>query len=226
MTTRPLGEMEPSRRWTTWVINPFHYVAGGPALAIGLAAIIVAGAVNWMTGSHFDGVLDFHAGATLPWWTHWVEGPVNWLIMSVLILAGGLLLSRSRIRPVDVFGTQALARFPSLIMALSVWPPPVQRANQQVIQSVLAMQTGAASGTNPSAGLLSAVGGLDLAMFGLALLIMLAMIVWMVILMYRAFAVSCNVAGGKAIGLFVVLVFVAEVISKIVLGFVYVAGGS
>jgi hypothetical protein len=36
----------------------------------------------------------------------------------------------------------------------------------------------------------------------------------MVVLMYRGFAVSCNVSGGKAIGAFVVALILAEILSK------------
>jgi hypothetical protein len=40
------------------------------------------------------------------------------------------------------------------------------------------------------------------------------MVIWMVILMYRGFAVSCNVSGGKAIGVFIIAVLLGEAISK------------
>lgn len=39
------------------------------------------------------------------------------------------------------------------------------------------------------------------------------MIIWMVILMYRAFAVSCNVAGGSAVSLFIVAMVIVEFLS-------------
>ncbi len=219
------GESESSGGWATWVFNPFHYIAGAPALGVGLAAILAAGCVNWATGSHFDGVLDFHTGTFTPVWIYWIEGPIDWIIVSVLLLLGGMLLSRSRIRIVDVFGTQALARFPALITAILVWPPPVQRASQQLIQATMTMQANAAAGRNvmPS-DLFGSIAPFDLVLLGVAVLTMLVMIVWMVALMYRAFAVSCNVSGGKAIGVFIVLLVAAEVISKIVFGVVYHAG--
>ena len=40
----------------------------------------------------------------------------------------------------------------------------------------------------------------------------------MLVLMYRAYAVSCNVSGLKAIVLFVVAVLVGELLSKIIFG--------
>ena len=42
------------------------------------------------------------------------------------------------------------------------------------------------------------------------------MIIWMVALMYKAYAVSCNVKGAKAIGTFIASLILAKVVSKIV----------
>lgn len=218
----------PARPWRTWAFNPFHFVAGVKALAVGLAAILVAGAVNSRTGSHFDGVLDFHTGAVLPWWTYWVEGPINWIILSALLLPAGWILSKSRVRPIDVLGTQALARIPTLVMALSVWPPFVQRANQRMVTALLQLQQPGAVQSNQEmwATLHSTLAPMDMVISGVVVLIILTMLVWMLILMYRAFAVSCNVSGGKAVGAFIVLLVAAEILSKIVLGFVYYLGST
>jgi hypothetical protein len=39
------------------------------------------------------------------------------------------------------------------------------------------------------------------------------MLVWMVALMYRAYSVSCNTKGGKAIGSFIAALIIAEILS-------------
>jgi len=54
-------------------------------------------------------------------------------------------------------------------------------------------------------------------MFSLTLLAGILMIIWMVALMYRAYAVSCNVSGGKAAGVFITALILGEVVSKIIL---------
>ena len=113
MSVDAVLDSAPRRRVTTWLFNPFYYIAGGQALAIGIVAILAGSLCNALTNSHFDGVLEFHTGALTQWWTYWVEGPIDWLVMSGLLLAGGKLLSQSRIRVLDVAGTQALARMPS-----------------------------------------------------------------------------------------------------------------
>ena len=69
------------------------------------------------------------------------------------------------------------------------------------------------------------MSAVDLAVFGAMVLIGLAMLVWMVALMYRAFAVSCNVSGGKAIGVFIGLLTVGEIVSKIAIVVLFSMGG-
>ncbi len=182
-----------------WLFNPFHYVAGGAALAIGLPVVIIASLNGSLSSSHFDGVLDFHTGLRMPLWFYAIEGASDWLVMSVLLLAAGWLISKSRIRVIDVFGTQALARTPTLVTALVAMLPGYQR--QAARLAVVNMDA-----HYP-----------DLAAFIAVCIVIVVMIVWMIVLMYRAFAVSCNVRGGKAIVIFVIMLVAGEAISKMVL---------
>ncbi len=59
---------------------------------------------------------------------------------------------------------------------------------------------------------------LDMAVFVLVVILALLLIVWTVLLMYRAFAVACNVGGGRAIGMFVTAILIGEGISKWLIG--------
>ena len=87
-------------------------------MAAGLAVIVGTGLLGSLSRSHFDGVLDFHTGAEAPPWLFVFEGPIDWLALAVPLWIGGLLISKSRPRAIDVLGTQALARFPTLALAL------------------------------------------------------------------------------------------------------------
>lgn len=194
-----------ARRALTWLFNPFHYVAGGQALAVGVSLIFAAGLIASFSNSHFDGVLDFHTPAPAPLWAFLVEGLIDWLVMGVLLFFGGKVISKSRVRAVDVFGTQALARFPMLIPALLALLPVCQR---QVAKLDL-FATSTPGETLPANLIAFAV------VAGVVAIVVLG---WMLVLMYRAYAVSCNVGGAKAIVLFAVAVLLGEVLSKIILG--------
>lgn len=201
----------PKKNIWTWLFNPFQFVAGSQSLTIGVILIVISCIIGSFSNSHFDGVLDFHSGAKAPLWVFIFEGLVDWLVMGFLLLFGGKLISKSHVRSVDVFGTQALARGPMLITALSTLLPGYQRFTAQLatlkVDEVLST-------------IQANMGGLILLMA--IAFIALLMIIWMVALMYRAFSVSCNVRGGKAVAVFIVAVILGEAISKLII--VKVAG--
>ncbi len=209
----------PSNKLKTWLFNPFYYVAGGTALGIGLVVMMIASLVGAATNHHFDGVIDLHAGPPAPAWVFVAENLINWLVMGVLAYLAGRLISRSRIRPLDVFGTQALARVPMAITLFCVLLPGFRRVTDQLAGQLMQGPTRFRSGA--SGGVLTSfaqVSPLDLAVFVLAVILALLLLVWTVLLMYRAFAVACNVGGGKAIGLFAAAILLGEVLSKISIG--------
>lgn len=187
----------------TWLFNPFYYVAGGKALVIGLCIILAASLLASISNSHFDGVLDFHSGFKAPVWAPIIEGLFNWLCLSVFLYMMGLILVGFRARAIDVFGTQALARWPTLGMALIALIPAFQRAT-------------AAIAANPDPQAIANIPPGDMAILAIAGFLILPLVIWMVALMYRAYAVSCNIKGAKAIVTFIIALFLAEAASKIV----------
>ncbi len=105
MDTHPLADNVFRKNIRTWLFNPFHYVAGGKALAIGVALILAAGLLGSLSNSHFDGVLDFHTGAAAPLWMFICEGSIDWLVLSSVLLLCGKVICRTRGCVLDVFGT-------------------------------------------------------------------------------------------------------------------------
>ena len=180
--------------WHLWLFNPFHFLAGGQALAWGLACIVLTAWLGGIFDFRFTGVISFQRTAPAPLWHAIAQGLMAWAIPSALLYIGGRLISRSRVRPIDVFGTQALARVPGLLIALIAVSPPFRSIAAKLL-------------TEPFLDL-SAWG---VAFISLVALVLILLLVWMVLLMYRAFAVSCNVAGGRAIAVFIAAIALGEV---------------
>ncbi|MHC4618629.1 MAG: hypothetical protein ACYTEQ_12855 [Planctomycetota bacterium] len=185
-----------------WLFNPFKFIAGGKALVLGLAMVLISGLLASAGRTHFDGVLDVHAGLEAPVWCFLAEGLVNWICMAVPLFFFGLALSTSAPRFIDVFGTQALARGPYLITAVVMLPDANRRFGQYITSKL-----DPAAQTPP-------INYVDLVIFALALIAAIFMAVWTVALMYRAYSVSCNVKGPKAIITFIFSLIGAEVLSK------------
>ncbi len=192
-----------TNRLTAWLFNPFMYIAGWLALFAGLSVIILTALLGSIGKVHFDGVLDTHIGTDAPLWFFIAEGFIDWLCMAMALLFAGLILRGVSFRIIDVFGTQALARWPMLVSAAAGILPANRRVTEELMKMV----------QNPNQFL--ALPPLDTAVFVAAMIIIIVMSVWMVALMYRGYTVSCNLKGAKAIASFIVCLIIAEIISKI-----------
>lgn len=211
----------------TWIFNPFEFIAGGQALAAGLIIIVISGVLAAVGNGRFDGVLDFHAGSEVVLWVPIAEGLINWLCMGLILFGLGSLWSQSNVRAIDVLGTQAFARYPYGILALLAMLPGVQaytsatmaqlkRITEEGIQSPTALQDLAFP---------PGISAFEMAQFFFFTFMVIVLLVWMIILMYKAFSVSCNLRGAKAIGMFILGLLLAEILSKIlILGMSYATG--
>ena len=161
-----------------------------------------------VSSTHFDGVLDTHSGLAAPRWIFLLEGLIDWLALAAVLLILGKLASRSSFRVIDLFGTQALARWPTIFIGLVTLLPGYRRFTVFLMQDLPRLMRPGSGMEFPAA---------EAVAFALAMLILLVCAVWMVALMYRSFSVCCNLRGAKAAGVFVLGLIVAEAASKLAL---------
>ena len=194
----------PRKSLSTWLWNPFTIIAGGPALLAGILVLLATGYLASLSSTHFDGVLDTHVGFKAPLWFFLAEGFINWLCLALFLLVGGLLTARGRrFRVLDLFGTQALARWPFLISALVANLPGFTEFNGKLL--TIANQ-GKFTFPTATAG--------EMAAFAFGTLTMVVITVWFVALAWKSFRISCDARGWKAITIFIVGIIIAEVVSK------------
>jgi len=186
-----------------WLFNPFVFVAGSISLLLGLVAILLAGYIGSLSNTHFDGVLDMHSGAPALLGKFLAEGIINWLSLAIVLYIVGRIISKSSFRAVDLFGTQALARWPTVILAVGIMAPPCQR----LVKALMPMAS------NPGASIQAAT--MDIILSSMVALVMLLALVLMVALMYRSFSLCSNIKGGKAAAAFIIGLVIAEIVSKI-----------
>lgn len=177
----------------TWVFNPFIHIAGFPAMLSGLAIMAATSVIAFFGKVHFDGAIDMHVGAVTPAWLYGVEPLLAWLIVSFVLYITASILSKSKIRLIDFFGTMALARAALLPGASILLLPSFQNLTPE----------------NMTPGMV------------LASLLLLIPIVWFITLLYNAFTLSANLKGNKAVWGFIVGLIAAEVISKIALHYLF-----
>jgi len=120
-----------------------------------------------------------------------------------VLLVLGLVVSKTGFRALDVFGTQALARWPSLLLAPLMLPGAVGRFGAQLVGLI----------SHPEAS--RAINIPDAIVFCVVVLASIPITCWMVYLMYKGYSVSCNVKGGRGIGSFICGLIGGEVLSKL-----------
>jgi hypothetical protein len=196
-------DLNSDRKLTTTLFNPFVYIAGAEALGLGLVAILLAGLIGSLSHTHFDGVLDTHTGMHVPLWVFLAEGLVDWMCLGVVLLIFGKIISNTAFRTIDLLGTQALARWPTIFISLATLPKAFERFSHHMLEEL----------TKPGGTI--AFNTPDAIVFFAAISAMLLFLCWMIALMYKSYSVSCNVKGGKAIGTFIAGLLLAEILSKI-----------
>ncbi len=195
----------PSTSLRQYLFNPFRTIAGFKALLLGMGFITTTSIIASVGGVHFDGVLDVHIHKPGPMGLFLIENLINWLCMVLFLFFSALIVSRSQWRFIDILGTQALSRWPTLITALVMLPDANRRFGEYLMSKL------SQSGTTTT------VNSTDAVIFFIAAIIAVLMIIWMVALMYKAYAVSCNVKGAKAIVTFIISLIMAEVVSKVLI---------
>lgn len=196
---------KPNISLSQYLFNPFRIMAGSKALFLGVSIILITAFLGSLSNTHFDGVLDVHIGLKAPTWLFFAENLIDWLCMVLFLFFSALIVSRSQWRFIDILGTQALSRWPTLITVL-VMLPNANRRFGEYLMSKLGRSAEAAT-----------INSTDAIIFVIAAIIALLMIIWMVALMYKAYAVSCNVKGAKAGVTFIISLILAEVVSKLLI---------
>ena len=181
------------------IFNPFHYIAGAKALVFGLIFIATATLLLYSGGLIQDSYI--HIGmATAPLWYVAVMQIIWWLLPATLLYLGGVAVSKSKIRLIDMLGTTAFAQLILVLMIAPMLLPAVHNSTTEILAVVQ-------SGAVPTIGAM-----LPLALYSLYSIVCLAMFfVWN----YNAFAVSCNLSGSKAIVLFISAQIVTTIIGLV-----------
>ena len=186
------------------IINPFVYLGGGRALAWGLAGLAAASVIATRLGLTFRGGVSLGYG-DWPLWKTALAQLLVWGIFATLLYLCGLVLSKSRIRAVDVYGTNLFARLPFIgVMLLAALP-----GIRAYTDSLLGMTFTQAEAMIPPVSVI---------FFALVVLFVL---VWYFVWTYNGYVVSTNLRKGRAAVSFIVCYILAEVLSALVWNLIF-----
>lgn len=162
------------------LLNPFQAIAGYSALAWGIGGLFVSSILNYFTHYHYHGLLHFGIGVDKGYWLYLTEVFIVWLVPALLFYIGGIILSKSKIRVIDVLGTVAFAQLPLVLMNASYFLPFFQKLLTLDIKTATMVEL-----VSDPSFLLGAI----LASFFVVFLI------WTLVWMFQALKVSCNLKG-------------------------------
>ena len=190
-----------SKTLVEWMFTPFKYIAGGKALLIGVAVMALVSVLGYLSGVHFDGVLDIHFSLKGTYLVHALYQVTTWFILLLVLYITARIMSKSEVRIIDLAGTIAVSQAPLILMALCGFIPAFHLDFGDMSDLDELMVT---IKDNIGMIVLNAIVGL-------------VFIAWTIILRYNAYSVSANLKGSKAIVSFVIALFISEILSKIVL---------
>ena len=182
------------------LFNPFRYIAGAKSLIFGLIFIATSILLLYSGGYIQDSYI--HIGmAAAPLWKVAAMQILWWVLPAVILYLCGLMLSKSKIRIIDILGTTAFAQ---LILLMMIAPMLLPAVKENSLDMVAALQ----SGTMPDMAAFT-----PLMLYGIwSIFFCVIFYIWN----YNAFAVSCNVSGWKAIVAFIAVQVVVTIVGTII----------
>lgn len=199
------------------LFNPFLRIAGMKAFAISLIFLVASALLAWAFATNFDGALDIHFGGKSSLQAHTVMILIDAgaLVLAFYLLA--VVLTKGKTRFVDILGTVTLARFPLVLAPLLNIDNINTRIGDKILYGMRDKIGSAAIGDihcQPCT-----ISTFEYVYLIMSILLTLLMIIWYVALLYRAYTVSSNLKGAKAIISFIVGLILAEILSSIFIHF-------
>ena len=187
------------------IVNPFIRIAGGQALIWGFLGLIVSTLLCWISGYHYHGLLHFGPAPNPAWWCYLAEHLIVWLIPALLFYLGGLFLSHSRIRVIDVLGTVLFAQLPLLVMNLISLLPAMRMMSQMNMNM------------SPEEMLAQPYFILAMILTLLGLPFLILTLIWM----FNALKVSCNLKQWKLWTVALIGIIGGDVLCRFLIGWLY-----
>ncbi|MDA3816803.1 MAG: hypothetical protein PF486_05455 [Prolixibacteraceae bacterium] len=185
------------------IFNPFEKIAGAKSFFIGLAAVLLAGAIGYFSKTHFDGILNVHSGMQSAWYLHILEPLLSVATIALWFLLFAKIFGKHNIRTIDVFGTQFFAFIPLVPSSFLGFFKVTEVISDQLKQLI----------ANPT-------GTLDIAppqmLAFVALMIVVMMLsVWSAVWIYKGFKVAANLPNQIHIPVYITGIIVGMIVPKL-----------
>lgn len=186
------------------IFNPFKYIAGKTSLIIGILVLLITAFISSQSNIHFPDTISVKASLDFSLQYYIIQNFANWIIVSVIFYIISIIASKSKVRIIDVFGTQALARFPYLIASFTGFSNSINIFGKYLLSEFM----------NQGEPIELSAGNMFMAI--LIMIFTLLLTIWLVTLMYNAFKVSANLKGSKSGLLFTAGLIISIILTSLV----------
>lgn len=183
------------------LINPFLYIAGIKSLILGLIVILTTSIIGFFSNIHFPDIISVKTSPDFPVLYFIIQNLLNWFVVSTLLYIASIIFSKSSIRFIDIYGTQALARFPYFIASFIGFSKSLNAFNKYLLWTLLKQ------------GEPIEISNLEIISAVLLMVFIVLLTIWLVTLMFNAFKVSANLKRSKLILNFIVVLIISLIIS-------------
>jgi hypothetical protein len=194
------------------LINPFERIAGWEALAWGIGGLFIYSLLSYFSGTHHNGLLQFGMPHSDVFLRFAAERLVIWLIPTIIFCVGGLILSKSKVRMVDIFGTMAFSLLPFIPVALLDFLPWVRKMEAAILQIDMT-----ASPAQMNEQVLQLLKSFDFIIGIIISIFILIFFVWVLIWMFKALKISCNLKGKSLWILYLIGIFGGDILTRIII---------
>ena len=181
------------------LLNPFTRIAGWKAFFLGIFIVAITLFVSQFSHTYFDGAIDAHFSDSfdLKLAVFYQAVALVTLVLSMYLITLPFIKG---VRFQDMLGTITFARFPFLLM--TIFGIFVDSSFMADIGRSIQTQTAAMT---------------DIFKLGGIIIVMAILGIWSLILLFNAFKVSSGLKSSKLFIAFFIGLFIAEIISKIII---------
>lgn len=185
------------------VFNPFEKHSEITLLIFGLTLTILGSFIGYLMKARFDGIIDMHLVENISLIEPFLDNLLNTLSLFVLFFILGKSINK-KTRWVDILSASIIARIPFYILPLFKIGGFLEKITERLLESIDLENLN----SPPAISISDMLTMLFFAGIGIVCLC------WFIALFWNGFRVATNTKGTKNIILFVIMLIVAEVISK------------
>ncbi|MBW2962065.1 hypothetical protein [Mesonia aestuariivivens] len=183
------------------LLEPFEHYTEKKLLGIGILGTLIGCFIAYVFHARFDGVLDVHFVKAIEIYHPFLDNSINIITLSLLLFITGKIINK-KTRCIDILNACLIARLPYYLISFGN------------INNYMLMLSQKLLNFDPSQPQLMPIGGVDLLLLLAFAFISLLLLIYFLYLLYKGYQIATNAKGALAIGLFILAVLIAEVISK------------